>query len=94
MGDDNARFAAQIAAKASRKLRGQRVSPGTPLGMGLMGVVGWSVAVPTVAGAFLGLWLDDHHRGAHSWTLALLLAGLTLGCANAWFWVARQGNDG
>jgi ATP synthase protein I len=38
----------------------------------------------------LGLHLDRTHPGAHSWTLALLVAGLTLGCANAWHWVWRE----
>jgi len=56
----------------------------------MAGTVGWSVALPTVLGAGLGIWLDDHHRGAHSWTLALLVAGLVLGCANAGHWVWRQ----
>ena len=27
---------------------------------------------------------------AHSWTLALLVAGLMLGCLNAWHWVAKE----
>ena len=26
-----------------------------------------------------------------SWTLALLVAGLTIGCINAWLWVAKEG---
>jgi ATP synthase protein I len=91
MGDEGTRFAAQIAAKSSLKLASQRATPaGALAGIGMLGVIGWSVAVPTVLGAFLGLWLDNHHRGAHSWTLALLVAGLTLGCANAWLWVSRQ----
>ena len=42
----------------------------------MMGLIGWSVAVPTLLGAALGLWLDQHHPGKHSWTLALLVAGL------------------
>ena len=42
----------------------------------MMGLIGWSVAVPTVLGAALGLWLDQHYPGTHSWTLALLMAGL------------------
>ena len=25
-----------------------------------------------------------------SWTLALLLAGVTLGCFNAWYWVSGE----
>jgi ATP synthase protein I len=57
----------------------------------MMGLIGWSVVIPTVLGAAAGIWLDKHHPGAHAWTLSLLVAGLTLGCANAWHWVAMQG---
>lgn len=55
-----------------------------------MGIVGWSVVVPTLLGAALGLWLDRHYPGGRSWTLALLAAGLVLGCFNAWIWVAKE----
>jgi ATP synthase protein I len=41
-------------------------------------------------GAALGLWIDRQHPGTHSWTLALLTAGLVVGCANAWHWVAKE----
>ena len=58
--------------------------------LGMLGTIGWSVAVPTLAGALLGLWWDRHHPGPHSWTLALLVAGLVLGCANAWHWVSKE----
>lgn len=44
----------------------------------------------TLIGAALGIWLDRHVPGQHSWTLALLVAGLTLGCFNAWHWVAKE----
>ena len=84
-------FAAQIGAKAARKLRAQRNSTqGVWFGLGMMGLIGWSVAVPTLLGAALGIWLDRHHPGAHSWTLALLVGGLALGCLNAWRWVAQE----
>jgi ATP synthase protein I len=56
----------------------------------MMGLVGWSVVVPTLLGAALGIWLDKHHPGEHGWTLALLMAGLSLGCLNAWRWVAKE----
>jgi ATP synthase protein I len=48
------------------------------------------VVVPTLVGAAIGVWLDSHYPGRHPWTLALLVAGLALGCANAWHWVAQQ----
>ena len=90
-GSRSAALAAQVGAQAARKLKARREgAPGVFFGLGMMGLVGWSVVVPTLLGAALGLWLDRHHAGAHSWTLALLVAGLTLGCLNAWHWVARE----
>jgi len=84
-------LAGQIGAKAARKLRARRDgAPGVWFGLGMMGLIGWSVAVPTLIGAALGLWLDGHHPGTHSWTLALLVAGLLIGCFNAWHWVAKE----
>ena len=83
-------LATQIGAKASRKIRARKSLQGVWFGLGMMGVIGWSVAVPTVLGAAIGLWLDTHHPGKHAWTLALLAAGLALGCLNAWRWIAAQ----
>ena len=77
--------------KAARKLKARRnPKPGVWFGLGMMGLIGWSVTVPTLLGAALGIWLDKHYPGTHSWTLALLVAGLTIGCLNAWHWVAKE----
>ena len=85
-------FAEEIDAAAKRKLRGQK-NPARPwFGLGMMGVIGWSVASPTLLGAGLGVWLDERHS-RHSWTLALLVAGLVLGCLTAWHWVAEEGKS-
>lgn len=63
------------------------------LGFGMFGLIGWSVVVPTLLGAMLGHWLDHHHPRQHSWTLALLVAGLATGCLNAWHWVVRESRE-
>jgi ATP synthase protein I len=84
-------FARQVGAKAARKLRVQRAGPqGVWFGLGMSGLIGWSVTVPTLGGAMLGLWLDRHHGSSYSWTLMLMGAGLGIGCLNAWHWLARQ----
>lgn len=84
-------FAGQVGAKATRKLKARRNSTqGVWFGLGMMGLIGWSVVVPTLLGAALGIWLDKHYPGGRSWTLALLVAGLTIGCLNAWFWVSKE----
>jgi len=84
-------LAAEIGAKAARKLRARQSAQGVWFGLGMMGLIGWSVALPTLLGAALGLWLDKHHPGKHGWTLALLAGGLALGCFNAWRWVSSEG---
>jgi ATP synthase protein I len=89
--DNDPTFAEEVGAKAARKLRARRnADQGVWFGLGMMGLVGWSVVVPTLLGAALGFWLDKHHPGGHAWTLALLVAGLVIGCLNAWHWVARE----
>src|SRR5664279_5711540 len=84
-------LAEQVDAKATRKLRARRHSAqGVWFGLGMMGLIGWSVVVPTLLGAALGAWLDARYPGVHSWTLTLLIIGLIVGCANAWHWVAKE----
>jgi ATP synthase protein I len=93
-GPGEAQFRQQIADKLTRKVDSRR-QPARIVwfGLGMMGLIGWSVTVPTLLGAALGAWLDRHHPAGHSWTLALLVAGLTLGCWNAWHWVTRESRE-
>lgn len=89
--EDEPPLARQIGTKAERKLRAQRnVNRTVWLGLGMMGIIGWSVAIPTVFGALLGLWLDKHYPVSFSWTLTMLIIGLFVGCLNAWYWVVRE----
>jgi ATP synthase protein I len=71
---------------SARKHQGREVW----FGLGMMGLIGWSVVLPTLLGAALGLWLERRYSGTHSWTLALLMAGLLIGCLNAWQWVVKE----
>jgi ATP synthase protein I len=81
----------EVGAKAARKLKARRHSTqGVWYGLGMMGLIGWSVTIPTLLGAALGLWLDKRYPGPHSWTLTLLIIGLIIGCLNAWHWVAEE----
>ena len=87
-------FARQVGAKETRKLRAQRkVTRTVWSGLGMMGMVGWSVSVPTLLGAALGVWLDNHYPASHSWMLTLLLTGLGIGCLNAWHWIAKEDQE-
>ena len=87
-------FSRRIKVKAARKLRARQAQDrGTETvwsGLGMIGLVGWGVSVPTLLGAALGIWLDRRFPGEHSWTLTLLFAGLVIGCLNAWRWITRE----
>ena len=85
----------QIARQA-RRMKSRRDHPGpSPLrGIGTFGMIGWSIAVPTVGGAFLGLWLDRVAPQNFSWTIALILGGVVLGSFIAAAWIGKEGDDG
>lgn len=80
-----------VARKALRKLRAKQAGPrGVLFGLGMFGLIGWSIAVPTLTGIAAGLWLDRHFPNKVSWTITLLFAGIVLGCFNAWRWIKKE----
>lgn len=81
----------RIARKERRKLRARRQkSKSVWFGLGMFGLIGWSVAIPMLIGLALGLWIDATWPGRFSWTLMLLLAGVIVGCLNAWYWLNQE----
>jgi len=91
---DRTAFSRTVGEKAARKLKARRnPTPGVWFGLGMMGLIGWSVMIPTLLGAALGIWMDKRHPGSHSWTLMLLIIGLVVGCSIAWQWVAKQDKE-
>ncbi len=81
--------------RRARRMKKARENAGvSPLrGLGAFGMIGWSIAVPTVGGAFLGLWLDRTVPQDFSWVLALILGGVTLGGFIAWAWIGRESRE-
>ena len=80
-----------IGRKAERKLKARgEADRGVWFGLGMFGLVGWSVAVPTVLGTLLGVWLDARLGDDISWTLTFLFIGLAIGCLLAWHWVKKE----
>lgn len=52
-----------------------------------VGVLGWIVVVPLLGGVALGRWLDRLWHSGITFTAALLLLGLAIGCWSAWRWM-------
>jgi ATP synthase protein I len=92
--DPEHRFRDDVARRAWRKqqarIRGERT---VWFSLGLMGMVGWSVALPTLAGIAVGWWIDQQWPSRLSWTLTLLFVGVVVGCLNAWRWVKQESEE-
>jgi len=86
---------AKDIVRHAARLKSRRENPGpSPLrGIGTFGMIGWSIAVPTVGGAFLGHWLDQTVPRGFSWTLALILGGVVVGGFIAAAWINKEGGD-
>lgn len=87
---NSASFSHLVADKERRKIAAQKNKRSVWSGFGLFGLVGWSIVVPTMGGAIIGIWLDTHYSQSFSWTLSLLILGLFAGCLMAWNWVKKE----
>jgi ATP synthase protein I len=95
MRDDESRpeqrLRRRVARSEARKLQARRRKDRRIwFGLGMFGLVGWAVAIPTVLGIALGIWIDANWPSRFSWTLMLLLMGLVIGCLNAWYWLSEE----
>lgn len=83
-----------IGRRAKRMKKARENAGLSPLrGLSAFGMIGWAIAVPTVGGAFLGLWLDRTMPQDFTWVLALILGGVVLGGFIAWAWIGRESRD-
>jgi ATP synthase protein I len=83
-----------IGRQASRKIKARAVGKRSAwFGLGMFGMVGWSVAIPMLICLAIGIWLDGRYPGRPSWTLMMLFLGIMLGSLNAWFWLQREMKD-
>jgi ATP synthase protein I len=88
---ENREFGEQVSRREQRKLRSRgREGDGIWYGLGMFGIIGWSVAVPTMIGLAVGIWVDSRWPGEFSWTLTLLAAGLLAGGFIAYTWVKGE----
>lgn len=86
-------FSKIVGDKEERKLLAQKDTRSVWAGLGLFGLVGWSITVPTLLGAALGFWLDKTYKQSFSWTLSMLVVGLMLGCLIAWNWIKKENKE-
>ncbi len=85
-------FPKQVGVKEERKMKAREEGTRSAwFGLGMFGLIGWSVAIPTIVGIALGIWIDSTWPSDYSWTLMLLFIGVIVGCVNAWYWLKSEG---
>ena len=55
-----------------------------------IGVLGWIIVGPALAGLFFGRWLDARLETGIFWSAPLLMIGLGVGGWTAWKWMNTQ----
>lgn len=89
--EDTSAAAIRQRAERMQKSRDEKTPKYSSLsGLGVFGVIGWSIAIPTVAGAFLGMWLNRVAPQDFSWPIALILGGVVIGAIGAWRWIDKS----
>ena len=87
---DKDKTANAIRRRSERMQKARNAPKYSPLnGLGVFGVIGWSIAIPTVGGAFLGVWLNRVAPQSFSWPIALILGGVVVGAMVAWSWIDK-----
>jgi ATP synthase protein I len=80
-----------VRTRRMRHRRWQREGePSLGRNLAQVGVLGWTIVVPTLIGIWLGRWLDQRFNAGIFWTGPLLLLGLVLGCWSAWKWMHQR----
>lgn len=82
----------KIRGDVEKKIKAKAEQDEIMFGLGVFGIIGWSISIPTLAGIFLGIYLDDQYAMGFSWTLTLLFIGVIIGCLNAWYWIKQKSN--
>lgn len=83
----------KIKKDSAKKSRAQKEGSEIMFGLGLFGIVGWSIAVPTVLGIALGVFLDKRFPQNFSWTITLLFAGVIVGALITWHWLSEKSKE-
>jgi len=84
-------FTREIGNKEDRKLRARNERRNSIwFWMGMFGMVGWAVMIPTLIFIAIGIWIDKTFSSRYSWTLMLLIIGILTGCLNAWYWIKKE----
>ena len=82
----------QAAKHAATRVRTGRENPEPSLGtrLGQIGILGWTIVLPTLFCLLFGRWLDRLAGTRVFFSAPLLMIGAGIGLWSAWRWMRRQ----
>lgn len=82
---------ADAARRAAERTQEGRDDPEPSLGsrLGQIGILGWTIVVPTLIGLFLGRWLDRLFESGVFFSAPFIMIGAAIGFWSAWKWMHR-----
>ncbi len=86
--DPVAAAARRAAERAKEKANDPEPSLGSRLGQ--IGILGWTIVVPTLIGLVLGRWLDHRLATGVFFSAPLIMIGALIGFWSAWKWMHRN----
>jgi ATP synthase protein I len=83
---------ARAARRAARRDETGRAEPEPSLGarLGQIGILGWTIVLPTLLCLALGRWLDRIAGTRVFFSAPLVMIGAAIGLWSAWRWMHRQ----
>jgi len=87
--DDRVAKAARRAANHDAMRREER-EPSLGARLGQIGILGWTIVLPTLLCLALGRWLDRLMGPRVFFSAPLLMIGAAIGLWSAWKWMHRQ----
>lgn len=90
--DDRLARAAESAVRRDKEAQNDP-EPSVAARLGQIGVLGWTIVVPTLLGLFVGRWLDRRFATGIFFSAPLLMIGAAIGLWSAWKWMRRHGPE-
>lgn len=82
------RLAGAARRAAERARRGaEQPEPSLAARLGQIGMLGWTIVVPTLIGVVIGRWIDRALGTGITFSAALIMAGAGIGLWGAWKWM-------
>ena len=82
---------ADAARRAAERHQEAHDDPEPSLGtrLGQIGILGWTIVVPTLLGLVLGRWLDQEFGSGVFFSAPFIMIGAAIGFWSAWKWMHR-----